>query len=159
MGAGGEKHALTYPQSKTGTISIAEGLMHLINGVKFRTCLKNLIFTLILFSQREAHFCPSYSLGQNVRACPLLHLTCTVLQSSASSLRLISMPLYPTPYTSYLFFIYTFPLSIPFLLHSSLVTRHLSLVTRYYLPHFSLCALPPALCVIPLYFGKETAKL
>jgi hypothetical protein len=28
--AGGEKHALTYLQSKTGTISIAEGLMHLL---------------------------------------------------------------------------------------------------------------------------------
>ncbi len=28
--AGGEKHALTYTQSKTGPISIAEGLMHLI---------------------------------------------------------------------------------------------------------------------------------
>jgi len=37
--AGGEKHSRTYPHSKTGTISIAEGLRALINSIQWRPAI------------------------------------------------------------------------------------------------------------------------
>jgi len=60
--AGGEKYSLTYPHSKAGTISIAEGLKVLINKigeVSKRFC--NGLFSIVLMSKRHVIFQTNYA--------------------------------------------------------------------------------------------------